>query len=81
MTTEFSKHLESKSRHELVLEIKERRLNGESAHAIQIELYNFMKDNEVSIEYEDYLDDLISALEGWCDKSYVLHPSQFKKER
>ncbi|MGK0273021.1 MAG: hypothetical protein ACI88H_003698 [Cocleimonas sp.] len=32
-------------------------------------------------EYEDDLDDLIAAMQGHCDRDYILHPSHYANLR
>lgn len=35
---------------------------------------------ELDVEYDDYLDDIIAAMEGWCSNDFKLHPKNFKKD-
>ncbi|EAP93432.1 hypothetical protein [Vibrio splendidus] len=45
---------------------------------ISDQIEKFCDTEKVNEKYEDYLDDLISAMEGHCAKDYMLHPSHFK---
>ncbi|HGZ6767504.1 hypothetical protein [Vibrio aestuarianus] len=37
----------------------------------------FCRSKNLPEDYEDTLDDLVAAMEGWCDKDYILHPSHY----
>lgn len=37
----------------------------------------FSGSEDLPEEYEDDLDDLIAAMQGYCDRDYILHPSHY----
>lgn len=80
LAKKLKNHLEEQNRAQIVSFVEEMRQNGCAVHQIQDIIDNYREMNEISDCFDDFLDDIFSALEGWCSTEYVLHPSQFKKE-
>ncbi|EJL6437926.1 hypothetical protein QPB19_000136 [Vibrio cholerae] len=53
--------------------------SGYSSNEIADRIEFFCETHEISENYEDGLDDIIAAMEGWCDKDYFLHPSHYRR--
>jgi hypothetical protein len=60
--------------------IKNMLSNGYNANGLSNYLNKFMKENVITGKYEDDLDDLVAAMEGWCHSDYQLHPSNFENK-
>lgn len=80
LAKKLKNYLEEQNRAQIISFVKEMRQNGCAIHQIQDIIDNYREMNEISDCFDDFLDDICSALEGWCSTEYVLHPSQFKKE-
>ena len=52
--------------------------NGYKQSSLAAVINAYADNSNVSDDYEDKLDELVSAMEGDCSKNYILHPVNFK---
>ncbi|EGR1056952.1 hypothetical protein EFU43_17165 [Vibrio cholerae] len=55
--------------------------SGFQREAVIQYMCSYIDDSNIEDDYENVLDDLISAMEGDCNKNYILHPSHFVQIR
>lgn len=74
----LEKSLHSGRVSDIAKSLNQLRKNGSSIDNLQERLEVFKENNALSERRLDDLDDLIAALNGFCDKEYFLHPTHYK---